>query len=286
MSAEQIVVGIDGTEGGNVALEWALAEAASRHASVRLVHALGDARTHASLAFYADLPVPGVTELRHHGQNVLDRALAEAETTAPDVEVHGELADDDAVTVLTEASKHADLIVVGSHGRGPLGSLVIGSVGAAVSARASGPVVVVRGPAGDAREHSAVVVGVDLDGSPDALAFAFDAASRHGLPVHAVMCWHPDWLAEMMWRAAQPAPHWLTVLLDKHLAPYVEKYPTVPVQPSVVREHAVDALVSASAAQALLVIGEKSRHPDVGTLLGSVSQGVLHHATCPVAVVR
>ena len=44
--------------------------------------------------------------------------------------------------------------------------------------------------------------------------------------------------------------------------------------------------LGATAAQALLVIGEKSRHPAVGTLLGSVSQGVLHHATCPVAVVR
>lgn len=286
MSGEQIVVGIDGTEGGKIALEWALAEATSRHASVRVVHALGDARTHASLAFYADLPVPGVTELRHHGQDVLDRAIAAAATIAPDVEVHGELADDDAVTVLVEASKQADLIVVGSHGRGPLGSLVIGSAGAAIAARAKSPVVVVRGPAGDIREHPAIVVGVDLDGSPDAVSFAFDMAARHELPLHAIMCWHPDWLAEMMWRAAQPAPHWLTILLEKHLAPYIEKYPSVVVQQSVVREHAVDALVSASAAQALLVIGEKVRHPDMGMLLGSVSQGALHHATCPVAVVR
>ena len=286
MSGEQIVVGIDGTAGGRVALEWAMAEAASRQAAVRIVHALGDARTHASLAFYADLPVPGVTELRHHGQEVLDRAMATADAVAPDVVAHSELADVDAVTVLTAASKDADLVVVGSHGRGPLGSLVIGSVGSSVAARAHCPVVVVRGPAGDIHEHPAVVVGVDLDGSPDALSFAFDSAARHGLPLHAIMCWHPDWLAEMMWRAAQPAPNWLTVLLGKHLAPYLEKYPNVVVQQNVVREHAVDALVDASQAQALLVVGEKSKHPDVGTMLGSVSQGVLHHATCPVAIVR
>jgi nucleotide-binding universal stress UspA family protein len=131
-----------------------------------------------------------------------------------------------------------------------------------------------------------VVVGVDLDGSPDALAFAFDVAARRAMPLHAVLCWHPDWLAEMMWRPAQPAPNWLTVLLDEHLAPYVDKYPDVVVHSGVERQHAGDALVVASAGQALLVVGAKSRHPHLGTMLGSVSQGVLHHATCPVAVVR
>jgi len=47
----------------------------------------------------------------------------------------------------------------------------------------------------------------------------------------------------------------------------------------------VSGLVAESMAQRLLVVGTRSRHPVAGTLLGSVAQGVLHHATCPVAVI-
>ena len=55
--------------------------------------------------------------------------------------------------------------------------------------------------------------------------------------------------------------------------------------PAVIREHPVAGLVLASAAQYLLVVGSRGRHALAGILLGSVSQGVLHHATCPVAIV-
>jgi nucleotide-binding universal stress UspA family protein len=54
----------------------------------------------------------------------------------------------------------------------------------------------------------------------------------------------------------------------------------------VVRDHPVAGLVAASAGQDLLVVGSRSGHARVAALLGSVSQGVLHHATCPVAVVH
>jgi nucleotide-binding universal stress UspA family protein len=53
-----------------------------------------------------------------------------------------------------------------------------------------------------------------------------------------------------------------------------------------VRDHPVAALVAAATAQDLLVVGSHSRHARVAAMLGSVSQGVLHHATCPVAVVH
>jgi hypothetical protein len=53
----------------------------------------------------------------------------------------------------------------------------------------------------------------------------------------------------------------------------------------VIRAHPPAGLVSASTAQCLPVVGNHGRHAVTGMLLGSVSQGVLHHATCPVAVV-
>jgi len=53
-----------------------------------------------------------------------------------------------------------------------------------------------------------------------------------------------------------------------------------------VRAHPVAGLVAESLSQELLVVGARSRHARLASLLGSVSQGVLHHATCPVAVIH
>jgi nucleotide-binding universal stress UspA family protein len=64
-----------------------------------------------------------------------------------------------------------------------------------------------------------------------------------------------------------------------------DRYPNVQVHPTVLRAHPVHGLVDESTAGRLLVVGSHGRHALAGTLLGSVSQGVLHHATCPVAVV-
>jgi nucleotide-binding universal stress UspA family protein len=100
-----------------------------------------------------------------------------------------------------------------------------------------------------------------------------------------VLCWPPDLLAEMSWRTEPPAPARAEVWLSEALAGWREKYPDVAVHSGVVSEHPAAGLVKESAAQYLLVVGSRGRHALTGTLLGSVSQGVLHHATCPVAVI-
>jgi nucleotide-binding universal stress UspA family protein len=73
--------------------------------------------------------------------------------------------------------------------------------------------------------------------------------------------------------------------LSEALAGWREKYPDVEVHSGVVRDAPVPGLVAASVGQSLLVVGTRRRHSLAGALLGSVSQGVLHHAVCPVAVV-
>src|SRR6266540_1031008 len=64
-----------------------------------------------------------------------------------------------------------------------------------------------------------------------------------------------------------------------------EKFPDVEGHTEVIREHPADGLVLASLSQHLVVVGSHGHHALTGTLLGPVSQAVLHHATCPVAVV-
>jgi len=260
-----VVVGIDTSPGAEHALAWAVEEARSRAVALRLVHGYG-ALAYGGL-LYGNLPVPEISHVHNAATKLLAEAAARASELGPGLGVSTHAIEDDPARVLIEES-------------------VRSSVSAAVSARAACPVVVLRGPAGSAAERAAVVVGVDgQHSSQTVLEFAFDYASRRSVPLHAVLCWHPDLLAEMTWRAAPPAPEHAEALLSEALAGWREKYPDVDVHGGVIRDHPVTGLVAASAAQDLLVVGSRGRHALAGVLLGSVSQGVLHHATCPVAVV-
>jgi nucleotide-binding universal stress UspA family protein len=282
-----VAVGIDDSSGTSAALAWALDEARSRGVPVRLVHAFGWALTQGAIPIYGNLPVPELAHVRRVAEKLLADTAATAAGLAPDVDVSTHALGDDAVPTLIEESRTASTVVLGSRHLGAAGSMFLGSVGAAVSARASCPVVVVRGPSGFAAEGAAVVVGVDaLDDAAAALEYGFEVASRKSLPLRAVLCWRRDVLAEMMWRPEPEPPERAEALLSQTLAGWREKYPDVDVHGAVVRDHPVAGLVAASNAQHLLVVGARGRHAIAGALLGSVSQGVLHHATCPVAVVH
>jgi len=100
-----------------------------------------------------------------------------------------------------------------------------------------------------------------------------------------LLCWHHDALAAAQWRNEPPAPESATRLLAESLAGWREHYPDVPVHAGVQRGRPIAGLVAAATAQALLVVGREPHRVSHGAILGSVAQGVLHHATCPVAVV-
>jgi hypothetical protein len=73
--------------------------------------------------------------------------------------------------------------------------------------------------------------------------------------------------------------------LAEALASWPEKFPDVRVRSAVIRAHPTVGLIGESSNQDLLVVGSHGRRPSTARLLGSVSQGVLHHAYCPVAVI-
>lgn len=279
-----IVVGVDESPHTQHALSWALHEAEVTGRDVELVHGIGIAPRPISLRMYGTLPDSDEPRLRAHGSALLAELIDTAAELAPKVEVRSQLADAEAARALVDAAEHAQLVVLGSRPIGTLGAIALGSVGNAVAGHANRPVVVVRGPAGSADEGAGVVVGVD-GASVDALRFAFEYASAHGVPLHAVLCWRPDVLAEMKWRPVAPAPVEASVLLAQALAGWQESYPDVRVQSGVERAHPVDGLVAASHGQQLLVVGRERKVERFGPLIGSVGLGVLHHATCPVAVV-
>jgi nucleotide-binding universal stress UspA family protein len=280
----RIIVGVDDSPGMQTALTWAGDEARARTAEIRVVCAF----RYELAGGGSPAQMSGSSVEVQQGRQVAEQLVASAvdTVTAAGVDAAGEAVDGDPVRVLIDESVQASVLVLGSRHLNALGSAVLGSVGAAVAARSHSPTVVVRGPAGRPEEGAGVVVGVDgTDASEALLRYGFEHASRHRVPLRAVMCWHPDPLALMSWRAEPPPPVRVDAWLAETLAGWSEQYPDVDVRPAVIREHPAAGLVMASAAQHLLVVGSHGRHALAGTLLGSVSQGVLHHATGPVAVV-
>lgn len=133
-----IVVGVDGSENGRRALEWALDEAALRNASLLLVHGI-------DLGLSVAEPYGGGTMLDQLQQSA-QAALAEAAALADARGVPSEsrMETGSAAYSLIDASKGAALLVVGSRGHGGFVGLLLGSVSAACVHHAHCPVVVVR----------------------------------------------------------------------------------------------------------------------------------------------
>jgi nucleotide-binding universal stress UspA family protein len=180
------------------------------------------------------------------------------------------------------------VLVLGSRGLGGFTGLVIGSTAVEIAKRAHCPVVVVRGA-----DHSGPVV-VGVDGTPvgeAAIAFAFAAASARGADLVAVHTW-TDLVLETAFAGGAAALDFAPLaqqaeeVLGERLAGWQEKYPDVRVIRHVSRERASQALLRHAEGAGLLVVGSRGRGGFRGLLLGSTSQHLLHHAPCPVAVVR
>jgi nucleotide-binding universal stress UspA family protein len=282
-----VVVGVDGTPGSFTAIRWAAEEALRRRLPLRLVYVYRWPPNYGPTPMYTAWPARDPLEIKQTAEQLVLEAAEVARAAQPTVEVTAESVEGSRVPELVAESARAAVLVLGSRELGAFGSVLLGSVGAGVAARAACPVVVIRGPSGDPGEGARVVAAVDGgETSEQVLEYAFEHAGRYGLGVRAVLCWSPhvhelsNWLRDSYAQAATRAEVWLA----EALAGWREKYPDVPVSAGVVEAHAVSGLLAESAAAHLLVVGSRGRHAMAGTLLGSVSQGVLHHAACPVAV--
>jgi nucleotide-binding universal stress UspA family protein len=280
-----VVAGVDGSDSALDATRWAAADAARRGTRLRLVAAVGWTTFRPT-----GLPALGQEYQRQAttraAEEHLEAAVAAARAVAPGCEIEREVRGGEAPVVLRAESERAALLVVGTRGRGGFAGLLLGSVAIAVAVHAECPVVVVRGtPAPD----GPIVVGVDGDGENEAaLGVAFEEAARRSVPLVAVHAWSEavldPFLVPLLDRSAVQAEQ--EKALEGRLAVWTGKYPGVDVRGVIVVDGAARELVDRSAGAALVVVGSRGRGPVSGPLLGSVSQAVLHHAACPVAVVR
>jgi nucleotide-binding universal stress UspA family protein len=136
-----IVVGVDDSRGARAALDWALDEARRHGARVEVLHAF-----EVEIAWIDAAESAKWSELqREAAQAVLSTVIEGAGAPAAG-EIDARVVEGNPVTVLVEASEHADLLVVGSRGRGGLRGLLLGSVSQRCVERARCPVVVVPPP--------------------------------------------------------------------------------------------------------------------------------------------
>lgn len=285
-----VVVGVDGSASSLGAVDVAAREARLRGCALKVVHAFTWPMMHVPLGPSPLGPPEGGL------RNIADRLVADAVQRAHDaeakVEVTSALVTGEPLTVLEAQSRKATLVVVGTRGAGGFVGLLVGSTAVHLAAHSHSPVLVVKE---QPRPVQRIVVGVD--GSPAgeaAVEFAFaEAALRHA-PLTALHAW-------TLWNAplpelrddglsyTEPAGKLQDSeerLVAQVLAGRTQRYPGVPMERKVVRSGAREALIEASKDADLVVLGARGRGGFTGLLLGSVSQALLHHAHCSVAVVR
>jgi nucleotide-binding universal stress UspA family protein len=131
-----VLVGIDGSPISELATALAFDEASRRHVDLIALHAWSD----------ASLDFPGMDwpTMESSEDELLAERLAGWQERYPDVKIHRHIVCDRPARQLIERSEAAQLVVVGSHGRGGFAGMLLGSVSSAVVQSARMPVIVAR----------------------------------------------------------------------------------------------------------------------------------------------
>lgn len=286
-----IVVGVDGSSGGNHALRWALDEASVRGSSLSAIHAWD---TPMPISAIGSIIAPADPELYEtEAKSILDEAVGGAATQNPtSVTIEPSAVRGYPPKVLLHALDHADLLVLGSRGRGGFRGLLLGSVGQHCAQHANRPVAIVSkdAPLPDAAD---VVVGVD--GSPSshlALQWAIDEAAARHARLAVVHAWWAPYVVLPVGVSIVPldrhtfiegSTRMLHEMADGALSRAVRRPADVQLLP--IEAPAAQGLLDRSKNAGMLVVGSRGRGGLAGLLLGSVSQQCLHHAECAVVVV-
>jgi nucleotide-binding universal stress UspA family protein len=300
----RIVVGVDGSQCAEEALDWALEEAGNRRLDVEVVLAWQvPAIALATPVPYESLDPEGRLAAEAHvtASEIVDAARSRGAVPAGTT-VTSRAPEGPAARVLVEAAEDAPLLVVGRKGHGGFSRLLMGSVATSALHQARCPVALVpadwRAPGDEAGSPAAglgprVVVGVDgSPGSRSALRLAAATARQRGVALVAVYVWQLAALSPVVARESGYTPplaeyeaaaeRILSGALDEVRADLA----SLSVTPLVVRAAAVRGLMDAARGADLLVVGSRGHGGFAGLLLGSVSSQVATHAPCPVLVVR
>jgi nucleotide-binding universal stress UspA family protein len=281
MMTTSILVGVAGTEPSRAALRWSMRRAAATGAEVTVTYVVDDE--------LATIGPRMLDELREDAKRLLESEAEHARTLAPGVVTHTRLLNGSVMRELIEASKGADMVVVGTHKTGFLNGKVFGSRSLLLAAAAHAPVAVI--PQTSQRDGRGVVVGVDDSPAGQlAIRFAATEAARaretltllRAYTIPAVPGGDGAVERELTEKAAARSS---TVLSDS-LALARAVAADVEIKTRSVQRSAAEALVDASATAALMVIGSSRREDAEQLMVGSVSHDVLINITGPTMIVH
>lgn len=280
-----VLVGADGSDTATEAVRWAAAEAGRRNAPLQVVHAWVWPLYRVNLGPAEGAP-PGAG-LQAQAERILEEASEIAQKVSPGLEVTTDLLTGDASTRLIGASHEAQLLVVGHRGLGGFGDLLLGSVGVAAAVHSACPVAIVRG---ETDRPGPVVVGVDgPDHSKRSVEEAFAFAHRMQAPVVAV---HSFTVPLRQESATSYRDHVIAAeedaraLVEAELAEARAAYPDVRVEVRLGDNPPAKELVLSSREARLVVVGPRGSGGFRELFLGSASHALIHHAHCPVLIVR
>ena len=270
-----VVVGYDGSPDSDLALHWAAWEAHDRGARLTICHAW----TPEYLALSIEPPMYELEQRR--GEEILGHGVHCAEPLVGPGGVGTLLACGSPARMLCERSAAADMVVVGSRGHGRLAGLLLGSVAWQLAGHGRGRIVIVRGLGrSPSRSPGPVVAGLDMSApSQAALGFAAEEAALRHVPLVTV-CALAD--ASQRLGGTRQMEEEFTSLVTR----WEKDHPGVTVLQQVTNCSPREALLDAGAEAQMLVVGSRGRGGIRGMALGSVTSAILHHAPCPVGIVR
>jgi nucleotide-binding universal stress UspA family protein len=282
-----IVVAVDGSPASTAAAGWAAREAAMRNIPLTVAHAVCT-----PTATFPPVPYPEslVTSLEDEGKKAIMHATKVAEEAMPAdhaVPIGRKLVYAAPAAALLKMSHAAEMIVMGSNGRGVLARGLLGSVSSTVVRHANCPVAVVRDEELPDPHKAPVLLGTD--GSPAselATEIAFDAASRRGVDLVAFHAWSDAAVVDVFDIDWPPVEDEAERSLAESLAGWQERYPDVTVHRLIAKDRAARHLIDQSQTAQLVVVGSHGRGGLSRMVLGSVSNAVLHSVRVPIIVAR
>ncbi|MBF4604014.1 universal stress protein [Curtobacterium sp. VKM Ac-2884] len=268
-SRDRIVVGIDHHDANNRAVDWVADHARAHPCDIELITAM-------------DSMGSGPVAARAHLAEVQRRLAGSAGSV-----IGFDIRFGDAATVLVDAARHTDLLVIGSRRDHPIRTALDGWLPERIPTQSTVPTVVV--PSDWARGAGDVVHGVDDDIAVPALDAAARAARSRGLGLVLVRAWRAPSTDEggILAALGDPARHeeHARRVLDDATRIITLRFPGLHIRSLLLEGTPGRVLASVAVAATLLVIGRNHLTTLGGALGGSVAHRLIHDSQTPVCIV-